>query len=106
MTSTPASGTTALHEGEGYSGSAHVVVGSDAIEVTVDLRGQFEPLDGTFHWYGRLDPVGSALLEESVRSGSTVAVRTSYGEAAGLLSDRDPWGRFRVAGQGRPPFPV
>ncbi len=91
---------------EGYQGSAAVVLDDREVEVDVDLRGRFEPLDGTFHWYGRVDASGSALLADTMRSGATVTVRTSYGEATGSLSDRDPWGRFRLAGQGRPPFPV
>ena len=95
-----------LLDGEGYSGPAQVVVDDAEVEVTVDLRGRFEPLDGTFHWYGRVDPTSSGILAETVRSGCEVRVLTTYGEAGGRLSDRDPWGRFRLAGQGRPPFPL
>ena len=91
---------------EGWVGPAAVVLGEHEVDVAVDLRGRFEPLDGTFHWYGRVDAAGSSLLAEQVRSGTTVTVRTAYGEATGSLSDRDPWGRFRLAGQGRPPFPT
>lgn len=89
---------------EGYAGRAAVVLDEQEVDVTVDLRGRFEPLDGTFHWYGRVDAAGSSLLAERVRSGATVTVRTTDGEATGALSDRDPWGRFRLAGRGRPPF--
>jgi hypothetical protein len=95
---------------EEYTGKAWVStaaktdVGSttgDAIEVEVDLRGHFEPLDGRFHWYGRI-----AASEElaQVRSGEAVVLRTPHGTAEGRLSDVDPWGRFRVTGTGRPPF--
>ena len=91
---------------EGYAGSASVLLDDHEVEVSVDLRGHFEPLDGTFHWYGRVDPAGSLHLEATIRSGASVVVRTSYGEANGTLSDRDPWGRYRLAGQGKPPFPV
>ena len=74
-----------------------------------DLRGGFQPLDGQFHWYGR---VRSDSLTEAtrpggpLRAGTQVRVRTSYGESAARLSDPDPWGRFRVSGTGRPPFPL
>lgn len=71
------------------------------VEVEVRLRGHFEPLDGRFHWYGRL------AAHEAVRAwqpGATVVVTTPRGSAAGRLSDLDPWGRFRVSGTGRPPF--
>jgi hypothetical protein len=33
-----------------------------------------------------------------------VVLRTAHGSAEGRLSDVDPWGRFRIAGVGRPPF--
>lgn len=83
---------------EEYAGPAVVA----DVEVEVTLRGHFEPLDGRFHWYGRIGR-GSAL-DEQVRSGSTVIVTTPNGTAEGRLSDLDPWGRFRVSGTGRPPF--
>lgn len=68
----------------------------------VTLRGHFEPLDGRFHWYGRV----AADDEVAARypSGSTVVVTTPHGRAEGRLSDLDPWGRFRLSGTGRPPY--
>jgi len=72
------------------------------IDVQVRLRGHFEPIDGRFHWYGRIQ--SSDALARAHRSGATVVVRTPHGEAAGRLSDIDPWGRFRIAGTGTPPF--
>jgi len=73
-----------------------------SIEVDVQLRGQFEPLDGHFHWYGRI--ATNARLAAARRSGDTVVLTTPRGSAAGRLSDVDPWGRFRITGTGRPPF--
>jgi hypothetical protein len=73
----------------------------DAVTVDVTLRGHFEPLDGRFHWYGRL-AAHEALGR--LRPGTDVVVTTPHGSAAGRLSDLDPWGRFRVSGTGRPPF--
>lgn len=72
-------------------------------DVTVDatLRGAFQPIDGRFHWYGRLTV--SAALDE-LGAGSTVTVTTGHGSATGRLSDVDPWGRLRVTGVGTPPF--
>lgn len=87
------------HEpGERFSGPAEIGAGADAIEVMVDLRGGFQPIDGHFHWYGR---VGG---HDRLRSGDRVAIRTAHGAAAGRLSDVDPWGRLRIAGTGPPPF--
>jgi len=94
-------------DGEGYAGPARVVLsghGPEELAVRVDLRGRFEPLDGRFHWYGRVDAPDSDRLANTVMSGATVLVRTAYGEAVATLSDRDPWGRFRLTGEGRPPF--
>ncbi|MEU0314172.1 DUF4873 domain-containing protein [Nocardioides sp. NPDC006273] len=82
-----------------YDGQASLESEHGAWEVDVALRGAFQPIDGRYHWYGR---VGTAL--EGVRNGQTVTVRTAHGDAEGRLSDIDPWGRFRVSGTGRPPF--
>lgn len=86
---------------ESYEGPAVVLVEEAEHAVTVTLRGVFQPIDGLFHWHGRIaaDP---ALA--TVRSGATVRLRTAHGEAEARLSDVDPWGRFRVSGTGRPPF--
>jgi hypothetical protein len=94
----------ATHEPEEqYVGPAAVVLADDRrVPVGVRLRGHFEPIDGLFHWWGRIDC--SAELDDAVRSGATVALETPYGTADGRLSDVDPWGRFRIAGTGRPPF--
>ncbi|MGI9158071.1 MAG: DUF4873 domain-containing protein [Marmoricola sp.] len=90
---------------EGYDGPAAVVdEGGSRIDVEVRLRGHFEPIDGRFHWYGRIQP--SDALARAHRAGASVTVRTPVGEAAGRLSDVDPWGRFRITGAGRPPFPA
>ena len=93
---------------EGYDGPARVSTGSTTagdtreIEVDVRLRGHFEPLDGRFHWYGRI--TANQELAGAVRSGQTVALTTPQGSGEGRLSDLDPWGRFRISGTGRPPF--
>lgn len=89
---------------EGYDGPAELLDGQRSVTVAVRLRGVFQPIDGRYHWYGRV--ARHAEVDDLVRSGATVTLRTSYGQAAGRLSDRDPWGRYRIAGTGRPPFPV
>lgn len=89
---------------EGYDGPAVVLddVGNQ-VDVEVRLRGHFEPIDGHFHWYGRIQ--GDALTQV-YSPGATVTLRTPHGATLARLSDIDPWGRFRIAGTGRPPFPV
>ncbi|RNM13680.1 DUF4873 domain-containing protein [Nocardioides pocheonensis] len=72
-----------------------------AVTVDVTLRGHFEPIDGRYHWYGRL------AADEALgrwQPGTTVVLTTPHGSAAGRLSDLDPWGRYRISGTGRPPF--
>ncbi|MCX6401696.1 MAG: DUF4873 domain-containing protein [Propionibacteriales bacterium] len=86
---------------EAYDGPATVVVDGAEQAVTVTLRGVFQPLDGHFHWYGRI--TASPELAD-LRSGTDVRLRTGHGESAGRVSDRDPWGRLRIAGTGTPPF--
>lgn len=90
------------HEpGEAYEGSADLVTDDVVHPVEVQLRGFFQPLDGHFHWYGRI--AESPDLAD-IRSGATVTLQTPYGEATGRLTDVDPWRRFRISGTGRPPF--
>ncbi|RNL78704.1 DUF4873 domain-containing protein [Nocardioides marmorisolisilvae] len=90
---------TEVHEpGEEYAGPASI----EDLAVRVDLRGHFEPIDGRFHWFGRI--AADEALNERHRSGATVTLTTPHGSAEGRLSDVDPWGRFRVTGLGAPPF--
>ncbi|MDF1606454.1 DUF4873 domain-containing protein [Nocardioides sp. YIM 152315] len=86
---------------EEYAGPATLVAGEAELVVEVDLRGRFEPIDGRFHWYGRL---AAAPELGEVRPGSTVTLTTEHGSAEGRLNDVDPWGRPRISGLGRPPF--
>lgn len=89
---------------EEYAGRAEVSTGdrSACLEVEVTLRGHFEPLDGRFHWYGRIGADGR--LAEVARAGDVVTLTTRHGAAEGRLADVDPWGRYRITGTGRPPF--
>ncbi len=96
--------TQAVPEVERYDGPAQLVTGDAVVEVQVRLRGQFQPIDGRYHWYGRVS--AAAGVDELVAARARVVLRTSYGEGVARLTDRDPWGRYRVAGTGRPPFPV
>jgi hypothetical protein len=82
---------------EEYAGPARI---GDAT-VEVQLRGQFQPIDGRFHWWGRI--AADAAVDVHT-SGATVTLETPHGTAEGRLSDVDPWGRLRIAGTGRPPF--
>lgn len=84
-----------------YVGPATLTLEAREVPVEVTLRGAFQPIDGRFHWYGRIAAT-EALAD--VRSGAAGTLTTPRGTAAAKLSDVDPWGRFRVTGTGRPPF--
>jgi uncharacterized protein DUF4873 len=83
---------------EQYAGPVAVILRGVPLEVEAELRGRFDPIDGRFHWYGRLAPT------PALESGASVTITTRHGSAEGRLSDIDPWGRLRVSGTGTPPF--
>jgi len=94
------------HDGhDGYDGPAEIVDGDTVVPVTVTLRGQFDPISGKYHWYGRVAAAAevAALVADGARR---VALRTPHAEVATSLSDVDPWGRPRVEGFGATPFLV
>lgn len=88
---------------DGYTGPATLVVADREFAVEVELRGHFQPIDGRYHWYGRvlahpeLDALAGGRKQAAV-------LRTGHGEAAGELSDPDPWRRYRITGVSTPPF--
>lgn len=93
-------------EPAGYDGEASLIVGDREVPVTVHLDGHLEPLDGTFHWYGRIEH--SAAVKAIKDSGATTAtVRIDHGPPAALrLAEYDPWGHVQVNGTGAPPYPM
>jgi hypothetical protein len=89
--------------GDRYAGPATLRIGATAFAVHADLRGQFEPIDGRYHWYGRL--AQSDELSASMQQGrATGLLSTPEGAAECELYDLDPWERYRVAGISTPPF--
>ena len=94
----------ATHE-DGYTGTVTVTVGAETITAQATLRGYFEPVDGRYHWYGRI--AADAALTELVGAGKAAArITTDHGAADGVLSDLDTWGRLRISGISTPPFPI
>jgi hypothetical protein len=89
---------------EGYDGPATLVTADTTVTVDVRLRGVFQPIDGRYHWYGRVS--AGTDVDALVDSRADVVIRTPHGDAAARLCDRDPWGRYRVTGTSRPPFPL
>lgn len=88
-----------------YAGPAVLDAPGAELAVTVALNGHPDPIDGYYHWYGRLTATETDLLPDPGRG--VVSLRIAGGEpAAGRLQERDPWGNLRIAGIGRPPFPL
>lgn len=86
---------------EGYSGPATLIAGAASVPCEVVITGYFEPISGRYRWYGRARGQGlDALPAKGVR------LRTPHASAQTSVSDVDPWGRYRLQGFGRPPFPV
>lgn len=92
-----------MSDEEGYTGEAVLVFAEREVPVSVELRGYFQPIDGRYHWYGRI--AANEQVTALVAAGARAALlRTPTGEAAGSLTDPDPWSRYRVAGTSTPPF--
>jgi len=91
------------HEDDDYAGSATLVLDDTEIPAEVQLRGYFQPIDGYYHWYGRVRP-NETLAELASGKKKHVEIRTPEGAAFGEVSDPDPWGRYRISGTSTPPF--
>jgi hypothetical protein len=84
---------------DGWSGDV-TVAGEDGVLRTAAavLGARFDPLAGSLVWSGRV----AADLPLRAR----VEIATPHGAGAAETTERDVWGNTRVAGLGRPPFPV
>jgi hypothetical protein len=91
------------HDEEGYAGPATVLLEDAEIEVSVVLRGYFQPIDGYYHWYGRI-AANQALSDAVAGVKKTAVLRTPEGEATGQIADPDPWNRLRITGTSTPPY--
>jgi hypothetical protein len=88
---------------EGYTGRAVLEAGDRRLDVEVALGGYFEPLDGRYHWGGRLKPADG--LADLVRAGVRDAVLRIGAEAGPLrMIDVDPWGGVTVRATGPAPW--
>ena len=90
---------------DGYAGPAELIDGDTSVPVEVKLAGHFDPISGSYNWYGRVaaSPEVAALVESGAR---TVVLRTPFAQVETALTDVDPWGRPRVDGFGATPFEV
>lgn len=90
---------------DGYRGPVRLRAGDHEVVAEAELRGASEPITGRYQWYGRL-AASPAVTELAARQTRNITLTTPYGTVTTTLSDIDPWGRYRVAGTGCPPFPV
>ena len=97
--------TDGAHDDDGYDGPAEIVDGDTVVPVEVTLRGHFDPITGSYSWFGRV--TASPEVSELVSAGNRkVVLRTPHASVETTLSDIDPWGRPRVEGFGAAPFEV
>ncbi|PRX44214.1 uncharacterized protein DUF4873 [Prauserella shujinwangii] len=92
------------HE-DGYTGPATLLLEGAEVPVEVELRGHFQPIDGYYHWYGRVR-ADERVSELAAGKKRKIEIRTPEGSASGELSDPDPWDRYRLLGTSTPPFTV
>ncbi|WP_329071782.1 DUF4873 domain-containing protein [Amycolatopsis sp. NBC_01480] len=93
------------HDEDGYAGPATLVANGRELPIEVDLRGYFQPIDGYYHWYGRISAT-PAVTDLAGGKKTPCEIRIADRTAPGELSDPDPWGRYRVMGTSTPPFAV
>jgi hypothetical protein len=90
---------------EGYAGRAALAAGETEVTVEVRLSGRVEPVDGRYHWAGRIAPHHEVtrLFQAGVRSAT---LRIAGRDPAPVrLGDVDPWGAVRVSAVSAPPWP-
>jgi hypothetical protein len=89
-----------------FVGDAVLCGGDVRVPVRVTLSGYVDPLDGRFHWGGRIDPDERVVgLLRAGRRDVTLRV----GDAQPLparLTEADPWGGVILAATGQPPWPA
>jgi Domain of unknown function (DUF4873) len=89
----------------GYERWLTVRVEGSAIEVVGQLHGFFQPIDGSYHWYGRLAPDERLSAHVAEHGRGTVEVSVAGGDRTpARLGERNPWGGHRLTGTGAPPF--
>ena len=86
-------------EPEGFEGDVTVeVAGEPPRTAPAALAARFDPLAGHVVWSGRV------AVELPARA--AIVLTTPHGSAEAQATERDAWGNTRIAGRGRPPFPV
>lgn len=88
-----------------YDGKALLSLGDDAVTAFVVLTGHWEPLDGKYHWYGRVTgTVSVRAMKERAPRGAVEITVVGHEPVPARLTEIDPHGNVRVEGTGMPPF--
>ena len=89
-----------------FAGPAVLSVGDDSYDVRVWLSGRVEPVDGRYHWGGRI--AAHDGVAQLVRDGRrAVTLRTADGRGSAVparLGEVDAWGGIGVRATGTPPW--
>jgi len=88
---------------DGYSGAARLTIGDARFDVRVELRGHFEPIDGRYHWYGRVAS-NDALDDKLGGAKASGVLETPHGSSPCEVAEPDTWQRYRLTGCSTPPF--
>jgi hypothetical protein len=83
---------------DGFEGEVTLAVDGATTAAAAVLAARFDPLGGRVVWSGRV------RAELPLRR--PVVVTTPHGTARAETTEHDAWGNTRLAGAGRPPFPV
>lgn len=91
-----------------YRGPAVLAAAEARVDVTVALSGHMEPIDGKYHWYGRITAGDAADTVADLRQRRVpVTLAVPGGDSVtAQLTERDPWGDVRITGTGQPPYPL
>jgi cation diffusion facilitator CzcD-associated flavoprotein CzcO len=89
-----------------FAGSAVLAAGEDTYDVRVWLSGRLEPVDGRYHWGGRIAAHdGVAQLVREGRRVVTLRTADDGGSAVpARLGEVDAWGGIGVRATGTPPW--
>jgi len=89
---------------DGYSGAATLRGDGVEIPVRIALSGHVDPLDGHYHWGGRVEPDARVVgLLRDGRRDVTLEV-DGFSSLPARLMEADPWGGVVVAAKGKPPW--
>jgi len=89
----------------GYRGPIRVHLEDGAVDVDGQLHGFFQPIDGSYHWYGRLSPDERLSAQVAEDGRSTIDISVGDGnQTPARLGERNPWGGHRITGTGAPPY--